>query len=109
VGTLTFASFVPGIYTLAIDNWTGTAATPGGGSSDRLIFNSDQSANLNSFSFTGYGPGALQFNLGGGFYEVVPAVPEPSTCFAAALAFAATAFHQRKRIRGLFPRRSGTT
>ena len=107
-GTLTFANFIPGIFTLAIDNWTGTAGMPGNGSSDRLIFNSDQSGNLNNFNFTGYGVSAIQFDLTGGFYEIVPAaVPEPATYFAATLAFAAIAVHQRKRIRGLFSRRNG--
>jgi hypothetical protein len=99
VGVLNFASFTPGTFTLTIDNWTGTIATQGGGTSDRLIFASDQSANLNSFSFTGYGAGAMEFNLGGGYYEIVPVapVPEPSTYIVGALALAAVGFHQARR------------
>lgn len=101
VGVLTFASFTPGIFTLTIANWTGTPGTMGSGTTDRLIFNSDQNANLGSFSFTGYAPGAIEFNLGGGYYEVVPvtAVPEPSTYIAGALALATVGFHQARRLR----------
>jgi autotransporter-associated beta strand protein len=98
VGVLTFASFTPNAFTLTIDNWTGTVATQGGAGTDRLIFDSDQSGNLSSFAFAGYA-GAVEFNLGGGFYEVVPAtVPETSTWVAAALALGAIAFSQRRRL-----------
>ena len=88
VGVLSFASFSPGSFALTIDNWTGTIATQGNLTTDRLIFNSDQTANLSSFSFSGYGPGATQFSLGGGCYEIVPVipVPEPATYVAGALA-----------------------
>jgi autotransporter-associated beta strand protein len=99
VGVLTFASFTPSSFTLTIDNWTGTAGAAGSGT-DRLIFASDQTANLSSFSFTGY-TGAMEFNLGGGYYEIVPVavVPEPSTYVAAALALATIGFHQVRRYR----------
>lgn len=104
VGVLSFASFDPSVdlLTLTIDNWTGVAGTVGvTGTTDRLIFASDQSANLGSFVFTGY-TGAMEIALpgGGGFYEVVPvsAVPEPSTYFAAALGVAGVLLHQRKRL-----------
>jgi autotransporter-associated beta strand protein len=108
VGVLTFASFAPGAFTLAIDNWTGAVAQPGDGSSDRLIFDSNQSGNLGSFNFSGYN-GAIEFDLGGGFYEVVPAaVPEPATYIAGLLAVAAVLFHHRKQIRALFRRRVAT-
>jgi autotransporter-associated beta strand protein len=102
VGTLTFASFTPGLNTLVIDNWTGTANTVGSASTDRLIFNSDQALNLASFSFTGYAPGAIEFALGGGYFEITPltAVPEPSTWIAGALAVVAMAYSQRRRILG---------
>jgi autotransporter-associated beta strand protein len=93
-GTLTFASFTPGAFTLTIDNWSSFTT-------DRLIFASDQSTNLSSFTFTGYGAGAIEFDLGGGFYEITPAspVPEPSTYVAGALALGALAYHQRRRFR----------
>ena len=107
VGALTFASFNPGANTLTIDNWTGTAATAGSGATDRLIFASDQSGNLGSFNFTGFGPGAVEFNLGGGYYEVTP-VPEPGTYISGLIAFAAILFHHRKQIRRLFLRRRRT-
>jgi len=92
VGALSFASFGPAGTTLAIDNWTGTPNTVGSSSTDRLIFDADQSANLNFFSFTGY-LGATEINLGGGFWEVVPvAVPEPSTWGAGAFALAGVVY-----------------
>jgi fibronectin-binding autotransporter adhesin len=86
VGVLTFASFDPGAYALSITNWTGTANTVGGLSTDRLIFASDQSANLSSFVFAGYAPGAVEFDLGNGYFEVTPfsVVPETSTWLAGA-------------------------
>jgi autotransporter-associated beta strand protein len=104
VGTLTFANFSPGAFTLIIDNWTGTAATKGGGGTDRLIFNSDQSANLNSFHFTGYGMGAVEFNLGSGFFELVP-VPETGLYLPGLLALAVILFHHRRQIIGVCCRR----
>lgn len=107
VGVLSFASFDPGAYTLIIDNWTGTANTVGSASTDRLIFNASQAGNLNSFAFTGYAPGATQFDLGGGFWEIAPVtpVPEPATYVAGFLAFAAIAAHQRRRILALLKAR----
>jgi autotransporter-associated beta strand protein len=108
VGVLTFASFAPSAFSLIIDNWTGTIAQQGGGSADRLIFDSNQSLNLSSFNFTGYA-GAVEFDLGNGFYEVVPAaVPEPATYISGFLAFAAVLFHHRKQLRTLFRRRIAT-
>lgn len=101
-GTLTFSSFTPGSFKLTIDNWSGTANTLGSPSTDRLIFNTDQTANLASFAFTGYLDGARQFDLGGGYYEVTPtAVPEPSTYVAAAfsaLAAVTVVLRRRKRV-----------
>jgi ABC-type branched-subunit amino acid transport system permease subunit len=72
-------------------------------STDRLIFDSDQTSNLNNFSFTGFGAGtAVQFNLGGGYYEVVAPVPEPSTIVPGALAFIVLGiWHVRRCRRGL--------
>jgi autotransporter-associated beta strand protein len=101
VGVLTFASFTPGSFTLTIDNWTGTVATQGiSGTTDRLIFASSQSANLGSFDFTGYAPGAIEFNLGNGYYEIAPAaVPEASTWIAAALGFGVVGLHFVRRRR----------
>jgi autotransporter-associated beta strand protein len=96
VGTLDFASFTPGTFTLTIDNWTGTALTKGNAGTDRLIFNSDQSANLSSFLFTGFAPGAVQFNLGG-FFEVVP-VPESGLYLPGLLAVAVILFHHRRQM-----------
>jgi len=105
VGILSFVSFSAGIdpdfESLIIDNWTGTANTIGNASTDRLIFNASQSANLAYFSFTGYADGATQFSLGNGFYEVAPVtpVPEPATYLAGALALLALGYHQRRRFR----------
>jgi fibronectin-binding autotransporter adhesin len=102
VGVLTFASFNPNGFSLTIDNWTGTAGVVGNNGTDRLIFNSDQSGNLSSFIFTGFGPGAVEFDLTNGFWEVTP-VPEASTWVSAAFALAAIGFHalrHRKRATG---------
>jgi fibronectin-binding autotransporter adhesin len=100
VGILTFASFTSNSNTLIIDNWTGTANTVGSASTDRLIFDSDQSANLSNFWFAGYAPGASEFSLGGGYYEVVPTVvPEPATYVAGILGFLVVASTQIKRCR----------
>jgi fibronectin-binding autotransporter adhesin len=100
VGVLSVATLIAGTDILQIDNWTGMPNASGNGSTDRLIFNSDQSANLGSFSFTGYS-GATEFDLGSGFYEVTPldvtGVPEPSTWCGAVLALLAVAFSQRRR------------
>jgi autotransporter-associated beta strand protein len=100
VGVLTFASFTPGGFTLTIDNWTGTLNTLGNGSTDRLIFASDQSTNLSSFLFNGL-PGAVEFDLGNGYYEITPVapVPEPSTWVAAAFALGVAGFHIVRRRR----------
>ncbi|MEY2529471.1 MAG: fibronectin-binding autotransporter adhesin, partial [Verrucomicrobiota bacterium] len=103
-GALTFASFSPGAYTLTIDNWTGTVAGQGNNLTDRLIFTSDQSANLGSFFFTGYGLGAVEIDLGGGYYEIVAAVPEPATFVSGAMVLALLLFHHRRQIRRLFQR-----
>jgi fibronectin-binding autotransporter adhesin len=103
VGVLSFASFNPNGFTLTIDNWTGTAGQVGTALTDRLIFNSDQSANLSSFFFTGYGSGGVEIDLTNGFWEITP-VPETSTWVSAAFAFAAIGFHalrHRKRASGL--------
>ena len=103
-GALTFASFSPGAYTLTIDNWTGTVAGQGNNLTDRLIFTSDQSANLGSFFFTGYGLGAVEIDLGGGYYEIVAAVPEPATFVSGAMVLGLLLFHHRRQIRRLFQR-----
>jgi fibronectin-binding autotransporter adhesin len=99
-GILTFASFNPQGFILTIDNWTGTPGQAGNGSTDRLIFDGDQSANLSNFFFTGYGPGATEVDLSNGFWGITP-VPEASTWVTAVFALVAIVFHalqQRKRV-----------
>jgi autotransporter-associated beta strand protein len=104
VGDLTFASFAPGGHTLTIDNWTGTFGTVGTeGLTDRLIFASDQSGNLGSFNFTGFAPGSVEFNLGNGYFEIVP-VPEAGTYFSGSIVLALILLHHRKQLRQLAPR-----
>ncbi len=105
VGVLTFASFTPGSYKLTIANWIGTLNTVGSGSTDRLIFASDQTANLSSFAFNGYGPGAVEFNLGNGYYEITPVapVPETSTWVAAVLTLGVAGLHLVRRRRAKAP------
>ena len=89
-----------------IDNWTGTPNAQGNALADRLIFDSNQSGNLGNFSFTGFASGAVQFDLGGGYYEITPvAVPEPSTYVGGFLALGGIGYFHRKRLR-LFLRRA---
>ena len=108
VGILCLASFTPGANTLIIDNWTGTANTVGTASTDRLIFDANQSGNLSNFWFSGYAPGASEFSLSGGYYEITPTVvPEPSTYAGAALALCVLVSHFRRSRKT--PRRGGTT
>lgn len=92
VGTLAFASLTTNGFTITIDNWTGTYNQVGSASTDRLIFATSQTANLGSFAFTGYGTGGTQFDLGNGYFEVVPTVPEPATYAAALLALVVAAY-----------------
>jgi autotransporter-associated beta strand protein len=104
VGVLTFANLTVNSFTLTIDNWTGQYGQMGSASTDRLIFDSDQSANLANFYFTGYGAGAVEFALGGGFFEVVAAIPEPSTWVGAAfgligIAISYSQWRRRRRSR----------
>lgn len=101
VGVLNFASFNPGTNILLIDNWTGTANTVGNASTDRLIFHSDQLLNLADFSFTGYLPGATEFALGGGYFEIVPvsALPEPATYLAGLFAIGVIVHDAWRRFR----------
>jgi fibronectin-binding autotransporter adhesin len=103
VGVLTFASFGPGGNALTIDNWTGTLATVGNALTDRLIFASDQSGNLSGFNFTGFGPGAVEFDLGNGYFEITP-VPEVGTYFSGSIVLALILLHHRKQLRQLVHR-----
>ena len=98
VGVLTFASLNASTFILTINNWSGNYNMVGSGTTDRLIFASDQTSNLSGFYFTGYGAGGVQFALGGGFYEVVAAVPEPSTWAAGTLLSGALMWYQRRRV-----------
>lgn len=102
VGTLTFASFTPGVFSLTVSDWTGTAGAAGDASTDRLLFTSSQSANLGSFTFSGHGAGAMEFDLGNGYYEITPVslVPEPSTYIAAVFLLATIGFRHARRFRG---------
>ena len=75
----------------------------GTGLTDRLIFASNQSGNLGSFNFTGFGAGAVQFDLGNGYFEVTP-VPEAGTYFSGAIVLALILLHHRKQLRQLLHR-----
>jgi fibronectin-binding autotransporter adhesin len=105
-GTLEFVIFTPGTNTLLVDNWTGVPNAAGDASTDRLIFASDQSANLTSFNFLGYW-GATEIPLPNGYYEVTPmsAVPEmnPAQC-AALTCVLAGLLCQRRRLMRLLKR-----
>jgi fibronectin-binding autotransporter adhesin len=103
-GVLAFALFVSNGNSLTIDNWTGIAGMAGDNTTDRLIFASDQTANLGSFLFNGYAAGAMEIDLGNGYFEITPfsSVPEPSTYVIGLLAFLLLPFHHRKQIGALF-------
>ncbi len=85
-GTMTFGgttAFNPAAFTLSVLNYDGKTGGAAGvdGTNDRLIFASDQAANLSHFAFvdpngTTGTVAATEIALGGGFYEVIPA-PEP--------------------------------
>lgn len=99
-GTLAFAIFNPGSFSLTIDNWTGTAGVIGTASTDRLIFAADPTSSLANFIFSGYEAGAVALLLDGGFYEVTPnftPVPEINPAFVASMLCAGVgiAFHRR--------------
>ena len=99
-GVVTFASFTPNGATLTINNYLSNSGASGG--PDELIFAQDESANLGSFVFAGYGT-ATEASLGGGFYEVFPgvtAVPEPATVFGGLLLVGALGWNQRRRSSG---------
>ncbi len=100
-GTLTFASFAPGMFVLAITNYIGNGMPSG---FDQLIFNQSQSGQLNSFDF-GFGAGmnVAQLDLMNGFFEVysLAPVPEPGTWAAGILTVLALGYSQRKRLKNL--------
>lgn len=99
VGTLVFSSLSEGGNTLAVDNWTGTARTEGvNGTNDRLLFaQAVSAADLASVSFTGFGTGAQQIALTGGYYELVP-VPEPATWVSGLGLIVAAGWTLRRRL-----------
>lgn len=69
---------------------------------DRLFFNAAQpSSSLADFNFAGYQPGATQFDLGNGYWEVTPVkpVPEPTTYATGLLALVALLHHRHRRAR----------
>jgi autotransporter-associated beta strand protein len=89
--------------TLSIYNWSGTAGT--GNGTDQLYFGTDATGltatQLGQIAF--YSDAGTTFLGTAGFTgdldgELAP-VPEPSTWFAAALAFGAVGFIQRRRLR----------
>ncbi len=90
-------------------NWNGLARTDDGSTTnDRLLFatdpglSQDQLANWQFFDNTGaaFATGAMEIKYGN-MFEIVP-IPEPSTWFAAGLAFGAVGYMQRRRLRRLF-------
>ena len=101
VGTLTFAGFAPGTFTLNVLNWTGsgnfnTLTSGVDGMDDRLIFAGATAPNSLLITFNGGPSGVIP--LDAGYFEVVP-VPEPGTWAAGLLVVAALGFSQRKRLR----------
>ena len=95
-GLISLAGFNPAGFSLLIDNWSGSPDTVGSLFTDRLIFDTDQSANLMYFSFNGYDSEAMQIDLGNGFFEVVP-VPEPGTYLAGSVILMAILVERRRQ------------
>jgi autotransporter-associated beta strand protein len=102
IGTLTFAGFTPGTFTLNILNWSSssanfTAQTSGvDGASDRLIFGGTfNPLDVAFITFNGAPAGVVPLDLG--FYEIVP-IPEPGTWIGGALALGAIGLMSRKRF-----------
>ena len=100
-GTITFSSYTPGGFTLAVNNWVNT--------SSHLIFNQDQTSNLSYFTFNGQ-TNVSQTSLGSGFYEVglLAPVPEPGTIAAGLALLGFVAWRERKRLASLLARRGGS-
>ena len=96
-GVVTFASLLTNSAILTINNYLNNNGTSGG--ADELIFDQNESSNLSSIVFTGYGA-TSETPLGGGFYEVFPvvAVPEPATFFGGLLLVGALGWSQRRRF-----------
>ena len=99
-GTLVFASFTPGAFTLNVTGTNfGTSASSADGANDRLIFATDVGAMLSSITFNG-AAGASEISLGGGYFELVPTpVPEPSTLFGGLLLVGALVWRFRRQGR----------
>jgi autotransporter-associated beta strand protein len=87
-------------------NWGGAGnSDSGAGTNDRLLFASDPgytAADLANFTFSGFGPGALEIAYGN-MFEIVP-IPEPSTWAAGGLALASLFCWQRHRFARYFKR-----
>ena len=98
-GTITFSTYTPGGFTLAVNNWVNT--------SSHLIFNQDQTANIAANAFTINSLTTVgQTSLGGGFYELT-AVPEPGTIAAGLALLGLVAWRERKRLASIVrPRRN---
>ena len=101
-GTVVFSSFTDnGSYKLNITGSNFASVNAGNssdGTTDRLIIQGDQSANLADFTFNGVAD-AGEIHLDGTFYEISP-VPEPATWVAGLLSVGSLGFSQRRRLRG---------
>ena len=100
-GVVTFTGLTTNGATLIINNYLNNSGTSGG--PDELIFNQDETSNLNNIVFTGYG-NSNEAALGNGFYEIFPsasAVPEPATVFGGFLMVGLLAWNQRRRLGGM--------
>ena len=105
VSTLVFTSFNPSAsnFTLNVTGYMTTVVQGSGssgtdGTDDRIIF--DQAlttAQLADITFYG-NPDATQVQLDGGFYEVIGAVPEPSTWVSGLVAVGMVGFQLRRRM-----------
>ncbi|HWL95340.1 MAG TPA: hypothetical protein VNT79_17610, partial [Phycisphaerae bacterium] len=49
------------------------------------------------FNFTGFASGAVQFDLGNGYFEITP-VPETGTYLSGSIVLALILFHHRRQL-----------
>ena len=110
VGTLNFASLstLSASNTLTVVDFYTTHPSASGtdNTDDRLIFNQDETANLSFITIDGVTP--TQVALSNGEFELVVAVPEPSTWVAGLLGLGVLGFRLRRRVAGMFARRGAS-
>ena len=113
--TLVYSGLSLGTYSLAVNDWSGTAYPTGGtdagtSAQDRLLFTTDPGfglgTSISSISFydqSGNFLGNGQELAFGSGYEIAPvsSVPEPTTVFGALALLGLVGYRERRRLAGL--------